>query len=106
MNARDDVASTTTAAKSAAVDGGCGYSGLVILATDSIRSFLTEASISTDLSQDLKNLASSLSQKPSVPYKSLKSIWIGCDPKIRPNILCLFSGSEFVFNSPKPREKV
>lgn len=104
MNVADDVASTTSTAKNATVDGG-GYSGLVISTTESIRSFLIAASINPDMSQDLKDLASSLSQKPSVPYKSLKSIWIGCNTKIRPNILCLFSGSNFVFNSPKPREK-
>lgn len=105
MNGDDGVTSTTGVAKNATVDGG-GNGGLVISTTEIMHSFLRTASVNTDLSQDLRDLASSLTQQTTVPYKSLKSIWVGCDPKSRPNILCLFSGSSFVFTSPKPREKV
>ncbi|KAI5639552.1 hypothetical protein M9H77_00627 [Catharanthus roseus] len=104
MNGDDGVTSTTGVAKNATVDGG-GNGGLVISTTEIMHSFLRTASVNPDLSQDLRDLASSLTQQTTVPYKSLKSIWVGCDPKSRPNILCLFSGSSFVFTSPKPREK-
>ncbi|KAL3522329.1 hypothetical protein ACH5RR_015163 [Cinchona calisaya] len=82
-----------------------GDSGLIISTTESIRSFITMASTNPNLCPDLRDLASSLSPHPSVPYKSLKSIWIGSDSKTRPNLVNLFSGSNFIFTSPKPREK-
>lgn len=81
--------------------------GLIISTTDPIRSFFTAAA-STDphLSEDLKNLASSLSLHSTVPYSSLKAIWFGSERETRPSLSSLLSGCEFIFTSPKPREKV
>ncbi|XP_057480154.1 uncharacterized protein LOC130767342 [Actinidia eriantha] len=79
--------------------------GLTITNTETIRSFLTAASNDPLLPQDLRKTASDLSTRPSVPYKSLRSVWFGSEPSTRPDLLRLFSGSDFVFASPKPREK-
>ncbi|XP_027084533.1 uncharacterized protein [Coffea arabica] len=102
MNGNDN--SNPTAAAAAATDGS-GNIGLVISTTETIRSFLMTASTDPNLPQDLRDLASSLSPHSSLSYKSLKSIWIGSDPKTRPSLFRLFSGSNFIFTSPKPREK-
>ncbi|CAI9095329.1 OLC1v1031258C1 [Oldenlandia corymbosa var. corymbosa] len=83
-----------------------GSSALAISTTDAIRSFLTALSVNLDLSKDVRDLASSLSQHPSVSYKSLKSIWIQSDRKTRPDLLNLLTRSNFHFTSPVPREKV
>ncbi|XP_010482680.1 PREDICTED: uncharacterized protein LOC104761308 [Camelina sativa] len=80
-------------------------SGLVISATEPMRSFLAIASGDLRLSEELRGIASDLRSKNTVPYKLLRAIWTGSDPSTRPDLLGLFSGSEFVFNSPKPREK-
>ncbi|GFZ17134.1 hypothetical protein Acr_26g0004040 [Actinidia rufa] len=80
--------------------------GLTITNTETIRSFLTAASNDPLLPQDLRKTASDLSTRPSEPYKSLRSGWFGSEPSTRPDLLRLFSGSDFVFASPKPREKV
>ncbi|KAK3041576.1 hypothetical protein RJ639_000710 [Escallonia herrerae] len=79
--------------------------GLTISATEALRSFLASAASNTALSADLRRTASSLSLRPSVPYKSLRSIWIVSDPSTRPGLASLLSGSQFVLTSPKPREK-
>ncbi|KAL7176348.1 hypothetical protein ACSBR2_029813 [Camellia fascicularis] len=79
--------------------------GLIISNTETIRSFLITASNDPLLSLDLRKTASDLSVQPSVPYKSLRSVWFASLPSTRPDLLCLFSGSDFVFTSPKPREK-
>ncbi|THF97460.1 hypothetical protein TEA_029188 [Camellia sinensis var. sinensis] len=79
--------------------------GLIITNTETIRSFLITASNDPLLSLDLRKTASDLSVQPSVPYKSLRSVWFASLPSTRPDLLCLFSGSDFVFTSPKPREK-
>ncbi|PSR89246.1 Bifunctional UDP-N-acetylglucosamine transferase and deubiquitinase [Actinidia chinensis var. chinensis] len=79
--------------------------GLTITNTETIRSFLTAASNDPLLLQDLRKTASDLSTRPSVPYKSLRPVWFGSEPSTRPDLLRLFSGSDFVFASPKPREK-
>ncbi|CAI9090867.1 OLC1v1025738C1 [Oldenlandia corymbosa var. corymbosa] len=82
-----------------------GSGTLAISTTDAIRSFLTASSMNLDLPQDLRDLASSLSQHPSVSYRSLKSIWIQSDNNTRPDLLNLLAGSNFIFTSPVPREK-
>ncbi|KAK4364646.1 hypothetical protein RND71_016004 [Anisodus tanguticus] len=93
--------STTGAAT---VHGGVN-DGLIISTTKTIHSFLTGASTEVKLSDDLRQLASSLSDNPTVPYKHLRSIWVGSNPSTRPDLIGLLSGSNFVFSSPKPREK-
>lgn len=82
--------------------------GLIVATSKSIRSFLLSAASDSGprLSPELRELASDLSSKPSVPYKSLRSIWSALPVGSRPSLTRLFAGSEFVFSSPKPREKV
>lgn len=88
-----------------AVMEGSGNIGLAISTTETIRSFLLTASTDPNLPRDLRDLASFISPRSSIPYKSLKSIWIGSDPKTRPGLFRLLTGSDFIFTSPKPREK-
>ncbi|KAG5592567.1 hypothetical protein H5410_043081 [Solanum commersonii] len=96
--------STTGATtKTIVVDGV--NAGLIISTTETIRLFLAGASAGVELSDDLRELASSLSDHPTVPYKHLRSVWIGSNPVTRPDLMGLLSGSNFVFCSPKPREK-
>ncbi|VVB15763.1 unnamed protein product [Arabis nemorensis] len=80
-------------------------SGLILSATESIRSFLDLASGDLRLSDELRGIASDLRSRNTVPYKLLRAIWAGSDPSTRPDLSGLFSGSDFVFTSPKPREK-
>ncbi|KAG8378271.1 hypothetical protein BUALT_Bualt08G0120200 [Buddleja alternifolia] len=106
---KDDVVppSVTSQPSSAgtAVTGG----GLIISTTDAIRSFLAAASTDSHLSKDLRDLSTSLtrdsSSSSSLPYQSLKTIWLTSQPTIRPHLSSLLSGSNFIFTSPKPREK-
>lgn len=80
--------------------------GLVVSTTEPILSFLTSASTDPHLSHELQQIASNLSSKPNVPYKSLRALWVASDASTRPQLAQLFSGCEFVLTSPKPREKV
>ncbi|CAD5334739.1 unnamed protein product [Arabidopsis thaliana] len=80
-------------------------SGLILSATEPLRSFLALASGDRRLSDELRGIASDLRSKNIIPYKLLRAIWTGSDPSTRPDLLGLFSGSNFVFTSPKPREK-
>lgn len=80
-------------------------SGLIISNNDSIRSFLLSASEDLQLPRELRETALNLSSLNKAPYKSIRQIWVGSLPSIRPDLFRLFSGSEFVFTSPKPREK-
>lgn len=96
--------STTGATATATASGGVN-DGLIISTTKTIRSFLAGASSGIELSDDMRELASSLSDQPTVPYKHLRSIWVGYDPSTRPGLMELLSGSDFVLCSPKPREK-
>jgi hypothetical protein len=80
-------------------------SGLILSATEPLRSFLALASGDRRLSDELRGIASDLRSKNTIPYKLLRAIWTGSDPSTRPDLLGLFSGSNFVFTSPKPREK-
>lgn len=80
--------------------------GLVITVTESLRSFLLSASNDRRLPQELRELAFTLSSRTNAPYKQIRSIWIVSDVDTRPGLISLFSGSNFVFPSPKPREKV
>ncbi|KAL3845499.1 hypothetical protein ACJIZ3_002902 [Penstemon smallii] len=89
----------------AALNPSTTAGGLIISTTDRIRSFLAASSSDSHLPDDLRDLSSSLIPHSTVPYKSLKSIWFGSDPNIRPDLSVLLSGSNFVFTSPKPREK-
>ncbi|KAK1419209.1 hypothetical protein QVD17_28371 [Tagetes erecta] len=80
--------------------------GLIISKTEALQSFLSTSANNTHLSPDLRQIASSLSHQPSsVPYKSLRSIWIASDPSTRPALSALLTGSHFVLNSPQPRQK-
>ncbi|XP_057477981.1 uncharacterized protein LOC130765554 isoform X2 [Actinidia eriantha] len=79
--------------------------GLTITNTETIRSFLISASNDPLLPRELRKTASDLSTRPAVPYKSLRSVWFDSEPSTRPGLLRLFSGSDFVFASPKPRDK-
>jgi hypothetical protein len=80
-------------------------SGLIVSATEPMRSFLALACDDLRLSEELREIASDLRSRNTVPYKLLRAIWTGSDPSTRPELLGLFSGSNFVFTSPKPREK-
>ncbi|KAG2280717.1 hypothetical protein Bca4012_049143 [Brassica carinata] len=80
-------------------------SGLILSATEPMRSFLALACDDHRLSEELRDIASDLRPRNTVPYKLLRAIWTGSDPSTRPDLLGLFSGSGFVFTSPKPREK-
>ncbi|KAK8650317.1 hypothetical protein V6N13_139962 [Hibiscus sabdariffa] len=79
--------------------------GLVITLTESIRAFLLSASNDPRLSQELRELALTLSSATNASYKQIRSIWIESNAATRPGLISLFSGSNFVFASPKPREK-
>lgn len=80
--------------------------GLVISSTDSIRTFLSGASNNPTLSLELRQSSSDLLRQSDVPYAPLRAVWIASDPSTRPELTRLFSGTRFVFSSPKPREKV
>ncbi|CAL1373384.1 unnamed protein product [Linum trigynum] len=79
--------------------------GLIIKNTDSIRLFLRSASNERHLPPELKDAASRLLSQDNVHYASLRSIWTGSQPSSRPELMLLLSGAEFVFPTPKPREK-
>ncbi|XP_057427158.1 uncharacterized protein LOC130720526 [Lotus japonicus] len=79
--------------------------GLIISITDSIRTFLTGASNNPTLSLELRQSSSDLLRQSDVPYAPLRAVWIASDPSTRPELTRLFSGTRFVFSSPKPREK-
>ncbi|GAB4857848.1 hypothetical protein Ancab_015754 [Ancistrocladus abbreviatus] len=80
-------------------------SGLIISNTNTIKSFLESASGDPHLPDHLRNTAVSLSSQPSIPYKSLRSLWSASDPSTRSPLSFLFRDSKFLFTSPKPREK-
>ncbi|KAJ1296112.1 hypothetical protein BS78_01G274000 [Paspalum vaginatum] len=79
--------------------------GLAVAGTDPIRSFLSSAAASGDLSDDLRDLASALTSDPAVPYRSLRAIWCAASPDTRPPLRSLLRGADLVLPSPKPREK-
>ncbi|KAL6547998.1 hypothetical protein OROHE_009703 [Orobanche hederae] len=79
--------------------------GLIISLTDTIHIFLTEASTDSHLSKDLRDLSSSLIMHSTIPCQSLKTIWFGSRRETRPDLSSLLSGANFIFTSPKPREK-
>lgn len=86
--------------------------GLVVANNDTIRSFLLSAATRCggggggSLGAELRDLASYLSSQSSVPYRSLRAIWFAIPAAERPPLRRLFDGADFVFSSPKPREKV
>ncbi|KAJ6415540.1 hypothetical protein OIU84_004355 [Salix udensis] len=81
-------------------------SGLRISMTEPIRSFLLSASKDVEVPRELQDLALNLSSQNNLHYKSLRSIWIRSPPSTRPlDLIRLFSGSNFILSSPKPREK-
>ncbi|KAK2404159.1 ER-based factor for assembly of V-ATPase [Trifolium repens] len=86
-------------------DNNSSRVGLVISNTDSIRVFLSGASNDTALSSELRQTSSDLLIQSDVPYEPLRAIWIASDPSTRPKFTQLFSGTSFIFSSPKPREK-
>ncbi|XP_076932983.1 uncharacterized protein LOC143598724 isoform X2 [Bidens hawaiensis] len=79
----------------------------MISKTETLESFLCTSANNTHLSPHFRQIASSLShqQYSSLPYRSLRSTWVASDPSTRPDLSALLSGSQFVLNSPKPREK-
>ncbi|KAI3967111.1 hypothetical protein MKW92_005318 [Papaver armeniacum] len=79
--------------------------GLIIVNNEIIKSFLTSAKSDLNLTHELRQISSKLLSQRSIPYKSLRQIWSKSLPSTRPNLHHLFSGSNFVFSSPKPREK-
>uniref|UniRef100_A0A1D1Y9E8 Retinoblastoma-related protein 1 n=1 Tax=Anthurium amnicola TaxID=1678845 RepID=A0A1D1Y9E8_9ARAE len=81
---------------------GCG---LVFTMNAPISSFLLSAVEDPHLPPGLRELASDLSFQTSISYGSLRAIWLSSEPSRRPPLCLLFSGSEFVLDSPKPREK-
>ena len=80
--------------------------GLVIFATDSIRLFLSGAVKDPNLTEEFRKTASDLVRQSNVPYAPLRGIWMASDPSVRPDLMRLFAGTQFLFTSPKPREKV
>lgn len=80
--------------------------GLIISNTESIRSFLLSASKDHKLSEELQKQALNLSSLNNVPYKSVRELWLESQHSTRPDLIHLFTRTEFVFTSPKPREKV
>lgn len=99
-----ELSTTASSPTTSAVTGG--GDGVVVSITDELRSFLTSSSTDSHLSEDLRDLSSSLTIQSTVPYKSLKSIWLGSRPGVRPDLSSLLAGSNFVFTSPTPRQKV
>ncbi|KAL8494919.1 hypothetical protein ACS0TY_019185 [Phlomoides rotata] len=95
------LSATSSPPASDAVTGG----GLIITITDVIRSFLGASSTDSRLSEELRDLSSSLKMHSTVPYKSLKDIWFGSKPETRPDLSSLLRGSDFAFTSPVPRQK-
>ncbi|KAH6774073.1 ER-based factor for assembly of V-ATPase [Perilla frutescens var. hirtella] len=103
--ANDAVASHPSTAVMSPSTSTAAAAGLIISITDATRSFLTTSSANSHLSEDLRDLSSSLSIQSTVPYNSLKTIWFRSKPETRPDLSSLLAGSDFVFTSPKPREK-
>ncbi|KAL4199761.1 hypothetical protein AMTRI_Chr03g146440 [Amborella trichopoda] len=82
-----------------------GSKGLVIKSNKTLISFLLDASQLQTLSADLRTVAEDLSSKDSIPYKTLKDLWLSMPCSERPSLLSLLFSSEFLLQSPKPREK-
>lgn len=80
--------------------------GSFIYITDPIRVFLSGASKDATLSDELRRTSSDLLLQSDVPYAQLRAVWMASDPSTRPDLTRLFSGTRFIFSSPKPREKV
>ncbi|OVA02918.1 ATPase [Macleaya cordata] len=87
------------------VEDASNHSGLIVANNEIIRSFLSSAKTDPNLTDELHQIASNLFSQTSIPYKSLRNLWSESLPSTRPNLLHLFSGSNFVLSSPKPREK-
>uniref|UniRef100_A0ACD5U4H8 Uncharacterized protein n=1 Tax=Avena sativa TaxID=4498 RepID=A0ACD5U4H8_AVESA len=87
------------------MSAGTSSPGLLVAATDPIRSFLSSSAASPDLSADLRDLASALSSDQAVPYRSIRAIWCADSSADRPPLRQLLQGAQFVLSSPKPREK-
>ncbi|RYR45962.1 hypothetical protein Ahy_A07g031734 isoform L [Arachis hypogaea] len=79
--------------------------GLVISTTESIRVFLSGASQDPNLSHHLRHTSADLLSQSELSYEPLRSVWMASDPSTRPELTQLFSGTRFVFSSPKPRQK-
>lgn len=81
--------------------------GLVVNNNETLRSFLRSAADDHDhLTPELRHLALDLCSQSSIPYRSLRTVWFALPSGDRPALRRLFAGAEFVFSSPKPREKV
>ncbi|KAG0460611.1 hypothetical protein HPP92_020518 [Vanilla planifolia] len=80
--------------------------GLVVKNNQNIRAFLLAASSEKKhLPGELQDIASDLALRSQVPYRSLRAVWSALPTDARPSISSLFSDVEFLFSSPKPREK-
>ncbi|KAL9256670.1 hypothetical protein AKJ16_DCAP08601 [Drosera capensis] len=78
---------------------------LSISNTSTIQSFLAFSAANRRLPQPFRDAAACLVSRSSVPYGTLISIWFAADQGTRPGLSDLLRQSEFVFSSPKPREK-
>ncbi|CAN6461053.1 unnamed protein product [Victoria cruziana] len=81
--------------------------GLILGSNEALRDFLRSASedkcsISDEL---LRDAARVLSTRDSVPYRSVREIYLAIPASSRPPLLPLLAGSDILFTSPKPREK-
>ncbi|XP_077239881.1 uncharacterized protein LOC143880789 [Tasmannia lanceolata] len=81
------------------------FYGLIVANNETIRSFLLSVAENQDVNEELRKTASNLMSQDLLPYKSLRSLWFDTPSSARPKLLHLFSGSDFVFSSPKAREK-
>ncbi|KAK9095512.1 hypothetical protein Scep_026981 [Stephania cephalantha] len=79
--------------------------GLIIAISDNIRQFLLLAAKDSDLTEELQRVALDFSSQSSISYKCLRNLWSASSPSTRPKLQQLLYGSDFVFISPKPREK-
>ncbi|XP_020577470.1 uncharacterized protein LOC110022737 isoform X2 [Phalaenopsis equestris] len=85
---------------------GSAITGLSVQNNETIRAFLLSAvDDEQHLPGELRDLASDLSSQISIPYRHLRSVWFALPVGARPPITAIFSGVEFLFSSPKPREK-
>ncbi|XP_031482614.1 uncharacterized protein LOC116252473 isoform X2 [Nymphaea colorata] len=81
--------------------------GLMVGSSDGLRDFLLSASEDIDSIPDerLRDKARALSARDSVPYRSLREVYLAMPASSRPALLPLLAGSDLLFASPKPREK-
>ncbi|KAF3792961.1 hypothetical protein EJ110_NYTH02076 [Nymphaea thermarum] len=89
------------------MEGRLHPDGLIVGSNDGLRDFLLSASEDIDSIPDerLRDKARVLSARDSVPYRSLREVYLAMPASSRPPLLPLLAGSDLLFASPKPREK-